>query len=458
LQLRIEALDVVVDEDEQAQQVANDLNAMLVIYGYVTDDVAHVNYQVAPPPQAQDSLMSLEMGESGKLERFAMRVYSDDFEEEREYRSYIVHGMDAEYVVEFIRGLVYFFEGDYDATRESFAVAERMLEQSSNAVRIQGQLLYLYWGITYHYELAYEDAISYYERAIEVQPDYARAYFQVGHCYYKLREYELAIAQLDQAIKFDDAYADAYALRALNYNLLGDTVQVFMNFSVAMELLTERINANPNDERAYALRFNLYYSAEQYTAALADADALIALNLAQPIYYLWRGGTYNWGFADTESALADYSYALELDPTFAYAYCHRGLVYTNSSLFYDLELALENFQRCLEYAGNDPWAINTATGYIAYIEELMTAPPTLVPAEAALYPPGDEVTIPSSNVMGLQVFNEPGNEWGTVATYCVADTTATVLQAVIAEDGEVWLELECVGGQGWTPEAELIAD
>ena len=53
--------------------------------------------------------------------------------------------------------------------------------------------------------------------AIELDSQYAIAYYNRGIAYYSLGQYELAIADYDEAIRLDPQYAEAYCNRGTAY-------------------------------------------------------------------------------------------------------------------------------------------------------------------------------------------------------------------------------------------------
>ncbi|MCA9891205.1 MAG: tetratricopeptide repeat protein, partial [Anaerolineae bacterium] len=61
-----------------------------------------------------------------------------------------------------------------------------------------------------YYELKqYEQAIADYDKAIQLEPQYASAYYNRGLAYYMLNEYDLAIADYEAALKFDPNHENA---------------------------------------------------------------------------------------------------------------------------------------------------------------------------------------------------------------------------------------------------------
>jgi len=65
-------------------------------------------------------------------------------------------------------------------------------------------------GVAYRGLKDYKKAIEDYDKAIEINPQYAKAYNNRGVAYGKLKEYKKAIEDFDKAIKINPQYAAAY--------------------------------------------------------------------------------------------------------------------------------------------------------------------------------------------------------------------------------------------------------
>jgi tetratricopeptide (TPR) repeat protein len=64
----------------------------------------------------------------------------------------------------------------------------------------------------------YEDAIEHFDRAIELEPDYAESYYNRG-CIYKDGDHPQAIRDFTKAIELKPDYAMAYVRRGITYAL-----------------------------------------------------------------------------------------------------------------------------------------------------------------------------------------------------------------------------------------------
>jgi len=122
----------------------------------------------------------------------------------------------------------------------------------------------------------YENAIIYYNKAIQLKPDYADAYYNRGNAKYDLKDYTGAIADYNKAIQL-----------------------------------------NPDDAKAYNNRGGAKNNLKDYTGAIADYNKAIQLKPDYAKYYFNRGGA-KYYLKDKYGACADYSKAGELGDSDAY--------------------------------------------------------------------------------------------------------------------------------------------
>jgi len=77
-------------------------------------------------------------------------------------------------------------------------------------------------GLAYDDKGQYDQAISDYSKAIEINPGLAEAYINRGNAYSKKGQYDKAISDYSKAIEINPKYADAYINRGLAHNSLGN--------------------------------------------------------------------------------------------------------------------------------------------------------------------------------------------------------------------------------------------
>jgi tetratricopeptide (TPR) repeat protein len=91
-------------------------------------------------------------------------------------------------------------------------------------------------GYTFTLSGNYQEAIDAYDKSIELNPNFAEAYYIRGTAYYNLGDPKRAIQDLDKTIELKTEYADAYYNRGLAFNKLGNSDKATENYKIAARL------------------------------------------------------------------------------------------------------------------------------------------------------------------------------------------------------------------------------
>lgn len=116
----------------------------------------------------------------------------------------------------------------------------------------------------------YAEALIAFERAIQLNPNYALAYNNKGRALSRLKQYEEALIAYDQALRLDPAYAHAYNNKGVALRKLGRNEEAIL----ACE---EAIRLNPNYALAYKNKgysLNILKRDEEANTAFAKAKLL----------------------------------------------------------------------------------------------------------------------------------------------------------------------------------------
>ena len=190
----------------------------------------------------------------------------------------------------------------------------------------------------------FEEAISEYTKAIEIDPENAIAYNNRGVAHYKSLKndgYEKAMADYDKAISLDPDFVTAYINRGnahTNYSRDHHTHQFWVGLGSAIKDYSEAIRLEPDNALFYYKRgstyHNLAFAYPYYTEderrrdigrAIEDYDKVISLapdNYARA--YANRGAAY-YKMDEYERAIEDYNKAISLQADFLMVYYGRGL-------------------------------------------------------------------------------------------------------------------------------------
>jgi tetratricopeptide (TPR) repeat protein len=119
-------------------------------------------------------------------------------------------------------------------------------------------------GNSYFDREKWDEAITEYTAAIEIDPDNAQAYGNRGAVYAEKGMYEDSIADYDIAIELDPQNAILYYNRAIAYNYLGEYEKAIADCTTVIDELELRNNW------AYFQRGIAYFSLNRYNDALND--------------------------------------------------------------------------------------------------------------------------------------------------------------------------------------------
>ena len=133
----------------------------------------------------------------------------------------------------------------------------------------------------------YRQAIEDFSRAIEIKPDYEKAYFNRGTAHVSLGNYRQAIEDFNRAIKINPDYEKAYFNRGTAHANLVNYRQAIEDFNRVIEIKPD----NPDSE-----------------------------------VYLSRGSAHAY-LGNYRQAIEDFSRAIEIKPDYTKAYLNRFMAY-----------------------------------------------------------------------------------------------------------------------------------
>jgi tetratricopeptide (TPR) repeat protein len=166
---------------------------------------------------------------------------------------------------------------------------------------------------------------------------------ETGDLYAAKKEYAKAVAEYTKAVQINENFAEAYFKRGLAYDLLAQDDPAIADFTKVIELAAKDEKAARNAAGAYVNRCIVYTAKRDYFRALADCKEAIKLKPDFGIAYLHRAEiSLNRG--KNFQAVLDYTKSIELEPTFL-AYHNRGVAYLRTS---EYQKAIADFTRAIE--------------------------------------------------------------------------------------------------------------
>ena len=144
---------------------------------------------------------------------------------------------------------------------------------------------------------------------------------QKGMEHYEKREYMEALINLNKAIEIDPAYARAYYVRANIKDAFDDRHGAMKDYNLALE-------KNPKFADAFFARGNVKMKLQDYYGAIDDFSSAIAINENYIEAYYNRGKAKQFLQA-YEDAINDCSKIIQINPKSVDAYYMRGLLRIN---------------------------------------------------------------------------------------------------------------------------------
>lgn len=234
----------------------------------------------------------------------------------------------------------------------------------------------------------FDKAIVDYDKAVQLDPEFAEGYLDRGVAYYEKREIDRAIADLGEAIRLDSASSHSFSERGRVYYYQGEFEKATADYSKAIENhvrihreadvpvrsagvanrnlatkymmrgkcyyrrqqidkavsdLSEAVRLNPNDTRAYFERGRVHVKAKRDSRAIADFNEAIRLEPKSAQSYLWRGFVRERG-NNLDQAVIDFSEAIRLDSTLIVSYVGRGTSHIKAGRF---RQAIDDFDEAI---------------------------------------------------------------------------------------------------------------
>jgi tetratricopeptide (TPR) repeat protein len=215
----------------------------------------------------------------------------------------------------------------------SLAIVHKI--NSNNAIELYNQANTLY-------ELQrYQDALSVYEKAVDIKPKYAQGWNGQGKTLYELKQYKEALTAYDKAIQIQPDYLEAWSGRGFVLDKLQRYSEAIASFEKALQL--ENNHSDVWNAKGEALS-NL----TQYDNAIKAYDK--AIEFKADYYEAW----YNKGLAlqnlkRYEEAITAFDKAVEFKPDYSLAWYNRGNALVNLQRYQD---AFTAYDKAVQYKDN----------------------------------------------------------------------------------------------------------
>lgn len=181
-----------------------------------------------------------------------------------------------------------------------------------------------------------KNAIKYYQKAIDLEPNFYQAWFNMGTTYGLLEEYEYALEKFQKTIDLESSFYQAWYHLGYTYEQLG-------KFEIAIEKYQKAIDYY-NDYKSWLQMGIAYGKLGELETAVKKIEKAIEINPS--FSHSW----YNLGYAyekleQIETAIEKYQKAVEINPYYNNAWYNLGCMYEKLEQF---EIAIEKYQKVVE--------------------------------------------------------------------------------------------------------------
>jgi Flp pilus assembly protein TadD len=240
-------------------------------------------------------------------------------------------------------------EGDYEKyltltpearTKEILRIQELIAEDNQTPERQCDLLIIL--GNLHFAGQNYQEALTAYDKALGIKPDYHLAWNNRGYALQNLGRYEQAVASYDKALEIKPDLHEVWNSRGYALQNLGRYEQAVASYDKALEI-------KPDDHIAWNNRGYALQNLGRNEQAVASYDKV--LEIKPDDHIAWN----NWGIAlfnlgRYEQAIASYDKALEIQPDYHLAWYNKACCY---ALQGNIEQALENLQQAINLSPDE---------------------------------------------------------------------------------------------------------
>lgn len=191
------------------------------------------------------------------------------------------------------------------------------------------------------------EALSEYDKAIELNPRHAQAYTNRALVLQSIGQLDQALESCNHAIEINPTILEAYINRGNIHSELG-------NFSLAVNDYDNALYINTNSMKAHYNKGNALQALRQWEKSITCYENIVRI---EPQNY---AAFFNIGLAwhqlmQWDNALKNYALAIEYNPNFFMAYNNSGAILYNLNRWTQ---ALLHFNKTIEINPHDPLAHN----------------------------------------------------------------------------------------------------
>jgi tetratricopeptide (TPR) repeat protein len=235
----------------------------------------------------------------------------------------------------------YLLKGEFNKAIEEFNIPLKNDSLKNDSLNF---IAYYNIGLALEMSGNYPNAVEYYTKAIDTDPDFVMAYYKRGLSKKMTGNNEGSVADLAKAIELKPDFVVAMIEIA---HIQSDSKKFEKNL---VEMLTNSINKKADSDMLYQYRGLYQYYLNDKKAALADFEQAIKLNPGN-IEALYHSGLLYGEIKDYTKAVEQLTKVIEADKNYKSAsYLYRGVYNYNSE---KIDMACADFNKAKELGEAD---------------------------------------------------------------------------------------------------------
>jgi TolB-like protein/DNA-binding winged helix-turn-helix (wHTH) protein/Tfp pilus assembly protein PilF len=218
-------------------------------------------------------------------------------------------------------GLAHYGRRSFEDNALAKADYERAIELDPRFARAYAALALAYsrdvvddWAPTSQGSMERAEALA--EQAMQLDPNVPQIYFVRGQIALYRGKHAEAVREVEEAIALTPGYADAYALLAWVLHYAGRPAE-------GLDVMERAVHLNPRMPSIYRLvRGALYYALGEHASAVDDLEQAVQMNPSYQMLRLWLAAAYA-GSGRIEEAQWEAAELMALKPGFTLGYVQR---------------------------------------------------------------------------------------------------------------------------------------
>jgi protein O-GlcNAc transferase len=186
-------------------------------------------------------------------------------------------------------------------------------------------------------------AVKSYEKAIEIKPDYAKAFYNLGGTYHELEKMDDSIKSYKRSLEIDPDYAEAH-------NNLGNVFQDLGRLDEAFECFEKALTIKPDYVEVHYSLGVLFQELGKLESMIEHLEYAVTIEPSLSEAHNMLGIAYK-ELGQFDDSIESYLKALDINPNFSEAYNNLGNTYTEVG---QLDDAVESYLKALELNSDYP--------------------------------------------------------------------------------------------------------